>query len=200
MGVVWEKCHLQAGHYRAGDESGEAIMEGRKESENCLLFLGFPLFNYISVFIKVSSGLWTMFCASRHNYLIQLPPEGNLHSITTHLQWTKYKKNDLFSLPSSKFWAAAYIPLSIILSSVQPSTVINIYFNKSLKCLLYMILLCAVLWASYESVNNKLLFKSLNYWDMNWKLAFPKVAEFVVLEKERVWDQHLEHRQNFQDE
>lgn len=53
---MWEKCDLQAGHYRAGDEPGEAIMEGTKESENCLLFLGFPLFNYISVFIKVSSG------------------------------------------------------------------------------------------------------------------------------------------------
>lgn len=53
---MWEKSHLQAGHYRAGDEPGEAIMEDRKKSENCLLFLGFPLLNYISVFIKVSSG------------------------------------------------------------------------------------------------------------------------------------------------
>lgn len=77
-GIVWEKSHLQAGHYWAGDEPGEAIIEDRKKSENCLLFLGFPLFNYISVFIKVSSGQWTMFCASRHNYLIQLHPEGNL--------------------------------------------------------------------------------------------------------------------------
>lgn len=54
MGVMWEKWHLQAGHYRAGDEPGEAIMEGRKESENCLLFLGFPLYSIIFLYLLKS--------------------------------------------------------------------------------------------------------------------------------------------------
>lgn len=96
MGVVWEKSPAGRPLQGWGWAWREAITEGRKESENCLLFLGFPLFSYISVFIKVSSGQWTMFCSSRHNYLIQLPPEGNLHSIATHLQWTKYKKWFIF--------------------------------------------------------------------------------------------------------